>query len=258
MICFSTFSKILVVLFPLSYDKQERFPYQLKGGLHVENEYTHITIILDRTGSMQSIRDDTIGGFNVFLAENKNQPGKCTLTLVQFDSQDPYEIIHQFKPLDEVPDLTHETYVPRASTPLLDALGRGINDLEQQLSLLDAGKKPAGVVFVVVTDGKENASREFSRDQIIKMIADKQEKDEWQFVYLSADLDAINEAAQHGFRDRSVMGFDKTSIGSKAAWDSLSKRHRTYRREIQRGFGFIDEDRRKHEIEKKRKKGSDS
>ena len=224
----------------------------------MDKEYTHITIILDRTGSMQDIRDDTIGGFNAFLAENKNQPGRVTLTLVQFDSQDPYEVIHQFTPLNDVPQLTHETYVPRASTPLLDALGRGINDLEQQLSLLDKEMKPAGVVFVVVTDGKENASREFCRDQIVKMIAEKQEQDEWQFVYLSADLDAINEALQHGFRGGSVMGYDKTSIGSKAAWDSLSKRHKTYRREIQRGFGFIEEDRQKHEIEKKRKKESDS
>ena len=224
----------------------------------MDNEYTHISFILDRTGSMQSIRDDTIGGFNAFLTENKNQPGRITLTLVQFDSQDTYEVIHQITPLDDVPDLTHETYVPRASTPLLDALGRGINDLEQQLSLLEEEMKPAGVVYVGVTDGKENASREFGRDQIVKMIAEKQEKDEWQFVYLSADLDAINEAIQHGFRDRSVMGFDKTSVGSRAAWDSLSKRHRTYRRDLQRGFGFIEEDRRHHEVEKKSKKGSNS
>ncbi len=78
-------------------------------------DYTHMAVILDRTGSMESIRDDTIGGFNAFLNEQKQQPGKATLTLVQFDSQDPYEVIHQVKTIKEVPELTKETYVPRAT-----------------------------------------------------------------------------------------------------------------------------------------------
>jgi hypothetical protein len=75
--------------------------------------YTHIAVILDRTGSMESIRDDTIGGFNAFLSQQKAEPGLATLTLVQFDSQDPYEVIHQYMLLGKVPDLTRETFVPR-------------------------------------------------------------------------------------------------------------------------------------------------
>lgn len=80
----------------------------------MKQDYTHITVILDRTGSMESIRDDTIGGFNVFLGRQKVEPGTATLTLVQFDSQDPYEVIYRFRPIDEIPELTRETYVPRA------------------------------------------------------------------------------------------------------------------------------------------------
>src|ERR1043165_4100560 len=99
----------------------------------MKSDYTHLAVILDRTGSMESIRDDTIGGFNAFLNAQKDAPGQATLTLAQFDSQDPYEIVHHFKPLGEVPELTRETFVPRASTPLLDAIGRGINDLEKSL-----------------------------------------------------------------------------------------------------------------------------
>jgi len=129
--------------------------------------YIHIAVILDRTGSMESIRDDTIGGFNAFLNEQKQQPGKATLTLVQFDSQDPYEVIHQVKTIQEVSELTRETYVPRASTPLLDAIGRGINDLEKSVADMKEGDRPSKVVFVVITDGQENASREFRRDQIL-------------------------------------------------------------------------------------------
>jgi len=96
--------------------------------------------------------------------------------LVQFDSQDPYEVIHRFKPIAEVPELTRETYVPRASTPLLDAMGRGIIDLEKSLSELSEADRPAKVVMVVVTDGQENASREFRKEQIEKMIKEQIEK----------------------------------------------------------------------------------
>jgi hypothetical protein len=139
----------------------------------MRQDYTHIAVILDRTGSMAVIRDDTIGGFNTFLQQQKAEPGSATLTLVQFDSQDPYEVIHRFKPIAEVPELTRETYVPRASTPLLDAMGRGIIDLEKSLSELSEADRPAKVVMVVVTDGQENASREFRKEQIEKMIDDQ-------------------------------------------------------------------------------------
>ncbi|MBN2446955.1 MAG: hypothetical protein JXO22_09530, partial [Phycisphaerae bacterium] len=90
--------------------------------------------------------------------------------MVQFDSQDAYEVVHNFKPLAEVPSLTRDTYVPRAATPLLDALGRGINDLEHQLGALSADEKPKRVMMVVITDGRENASREFRKEQVSKMI----------------------------------------------------------------------------------------
>jgi hypothetical protein len=85
-------------------------------GNQMKPDYTHMAVILDRTGSMESIRDDTIGGFNAFLNEQKQQPGKATLTLVQFDSQDPYEVIHQVKTIQEVSELTKKTYVPRATS----------------------------------------------------------------------------------------------------------------------------------------------
>ena len=98
--------------------------------------YSHITILLDRTGSMESIRDDVIGGFNTFLKEQQALPGSATLTLVQFDTQDPYEVLHDFQPLAKIKPLTRKTFVPRASTPLLDGIGRGINDLEKKLGEL--------------------------------------------------------------------------------------------------------------------------
>ena len=220
----------------------------------MDESYTHVSIILDRTGSLASIRDDTIGGFNVFLNEKKQQPGSVTLTLVQYDSQDPYEVIHQFTQINEVPELTRETYVPRAGTPLLDAIGRGINDLDQKLALLDDKGKPSGVVFVVITDGKENSSKEFRRDQIVKMLNEKQEKDDWQFVFLSADLESIKDAREYGFQASSVMSYDKNRRGSRSAWSSLSRSTSEYHRAKKMGFKFTDEDRDQQESEQKRKK----
>lgn len=216
-------------------------------------DYTHIAIILDRTGSMEAIRDDTIGGFNAFLNAQKAEPGLATLTLVQFDSQDPYEVVHHFKPLADVPELTRETFVPRASTPLLDAMGRGINDLEKSLVDLPENERPARVVMVIITDGQENASRDFRKDQVEKMIREKQEKFAWQFVFLSADLNAIGDALQSGVPSASVMAHDLSERGVGAAWASLSRSVSDYRAARKEDVSFTEEDRAQQESEKKRK-----
>lgn len=219
----------------------------------MKDGYIHISVILDRTGSMETIRDDTIGGFNAFLNAQKAELGLASLTLVQFDSQDPYEIVYHFKPLAEVPELTRETFVPRATTPLLDAIGRGINDLEKSLADITEAERPSRVVMVVITDGQENASREFRKDQIEKMIKEKQEKATWQFVFLSADLNAIGDALASGVRAASTLAHDKDSHGVGAAWASLSGRVSDYRSGNKEDVSFSDEDRSEQKIEKKRK-----
>ncbi len=213
----------------------------------MKESYTHISVILDRTGSMESIRNDTIGGFNTFLGEQKSQPSLATLTLVQFDTQDPYEVVHKFKPIQEVSPLTRETYVPRASTPLLDAMGRGINDLDACLAALPDGEKPARVVIVVVTDGQENSSHEFRKEQIVKMIKEKQEKQNWQFVFLSADLKSIGDAREYGIAMDSSMAYLKNPDGTSSAWKSLSGRTSDYRSARRKNVSFTEEDRKKQE-----------
>lgn len=210
----------------------------------MKKDYTHITVILDRSGSMESIRDDTIGGFNAFLKKQNAEKGTATLTLVQFDSQDPYELIHRFRPIGDVPELTRETFVPRATTPLLDAIGRGINDLEMSLGEIKKAALPSKVVFVVVTDGRENASREFRKDQIEKMIRERTEKSDWQFVFLSADLDAIGDAMAVGIHADAVLAFEKSGKGSQRAWESLSVRTSDYRADRKEKMGFEPDDRK--------------
>jgi len=205
-------------------------------------DYTHITIILDRTGSMESIRDDTIGGFNTFLTQQQAAPGSATLTLVQFDSQNPYEIIHRFRPIRQVPKLTRAKFVPRASTPLLDALGRGINDLEQSLAELEPEYRPAKIVFVVVTDGQENASQEFRKDQIEKMIKARTEQNHWQFVFLSADLAAIEDAGSLGFANRAMQPFAKTQDGVVGVWHCLARNVQDFREDRKDNIDFTSDD----------------
>ncbi|KFN48827.1 vWA domain-containing protein [Arenimonas composti] len=182
---------------------------------------SHITILLDRTGSMQDIRADVVGGFNAFLAAQQALPGQATLTLVQFDSQDPYEVIHAAAPLATVAPLTLEQYVPRASTPLYDAMGRGILDLELRLARLPEAERPRQVIFVVVTDGMENASREFRRDRVMALIEAKK-KLGWDFVFLSADLGAFADAGDLGVVYESRLAFSKSARGSERAWAAAS------------------------------------
>lgn len=206
-------------------------------------DYTHISIILDRTGSMASIRDDVIGGFNTFLAEQKQQGGKATLTLVQFDSQDPYEVVHHFRPLETVPELDRHTYVPRASTPLYDAIGRGITDLEQSLARLQAEGAPSKVMMVIITDGYENASQEFTRDQVAKMIQEKQNQDGWQFIFLSAAWESMQDVQSMGVSDDVCLAFVADAPGQEKMWASLSKQTSKYRKGEKKKFSFDEEDR---------------
>lgn len=211
----------------------------------------HISIILDRTGSMEAIRDDTIGGFNTFLKEQQDLDGEATITLAQFDTQDPYEVVYDFIPLAKAEKLTRETYVPRAATPLLDAMGRGINDVEKKIADLPKKDQPTKVVLVVITDGQENSSREFRKDQVAKMIQEKQDAG-WQIVFLGADLDGINDAITVGLAHDQTMAYDPTKDGTRSAYASLSASLTSYRADRVATMCFTDKDRAKQASEKRR------
>lgn len=205
------------------------------------NEYTHISIILDRSGSMETLRSDTIGGFNAFLKEQQEQPGKATLTLVQFDSQDPYEVLCDFKSIREVPGLTYQTFVPRSATPLLDAVGRGINDIESKISVLKKSQAPENIVFMIITDGQENSSREFKLSRIKEMVKEKTAQG-WHFLFLSADLQSFSEAGDMGYDANISVFFD--SGGTRDSWSVIAEKTTAFRRS-KRSMSFDEEDRRK-------------
>jgi hypothetical protein len=207
------------------------------------SQLSHITVILDRTGSMSSIREDVIGGFNTFLAAQQAEPAPATFTLVQFDSQDPYEVLQSSVPIGDVRPLTAETYVPRASTPLYDAVGRGIMDLEATVARLGESDRPGKLVFVIVTDGQENASTEFSRASVMALIEAKR-KAAWEFVFLSADPESFADAERLGMARESRLLFKKTRQGNDRAWASMSEKMSAYRGGVADSVQFDEKDRR--------------
>ena len=187
------------------------------------NDRTHISVILDRTGSMEPIRADTIGGFNSFLAQHQALNAGTTFTLVQFDTRDPFEVLHGFVPIERVKPLTEETFVPRGGTPLNDAICRGIIDLDGRISALPAGERPSRVLFVIVTDGHENSSREFTGAQVRGMI-DAHRKAGWQFVFLSADEAAVSNGREVNIEERFSASVPKSARGTRDLWRMASSR----------------------------------
>lgn len=210
------------------------------------NERSHISVILDRTGSMECIREDVIGGFNTFLAQQQASPIPATFTLVQFDSQDSYEVLQSFAPIASIPPLTGEQYVPRASTPLYDAMGRGIIDLEAKLAGIPDSERPGKIIFVVVTDGQENASREFNRARVMGLIEAKKGLG-WDFVFLSADEGAFQDARGMGVEEHASLQFSKSKRGNDAAWLSASNKITARRSGIAQHVIFDSEDRKASE-----------
>lgn len=182
---------------------------------------SHISVILDRSGSMATIKDDIISGFNTFLNSQKKLSSDCTFTLIQFDSVNPYEVIYDFRPISEVAELNEKTFVPRGTTPLLDCIGRGIKDIESKLAS-NTSEKIERIFFVIITDGKENSSREFKKDDIVKLIEEKQSKDKWEFIFLSTDLEAISDAHSYGFNQAATAHFNKNPESVRYMMNKLS------------------------------------
>ncbi len=196
---------------------------------------SHLYVLLDRSGSMESMRADVIGGFNNLVAEQRADGPDARLTLVQFDSQDPHEIVIAAAPITHVPALTPATFVPRGGTPLLDATGRLITlaaSREDRRRLLR--KRPEDVTVITITDGMENQSHEFTRQQIVRLVKEKEARG-WTFVFLGAGIDAYGEAGGMGYDARSVQAFAPTAPGAAAAFQSVSAAMSTRRARLRNG-----------------------
>jgi Mg-chelatase subunit ChlD len=188
----------------------------------VKKETTHILAILDRSGSMRPVINDAIGGYNTFLAEQKKLKDKATLSGMMFD--DKFEELNDGKVLNikDVPELTLATFSPRGSTALFDAIGKTVNTYKATKNNADK------VLVMIITDGHENASREYKQNDIADLIK-YQKTQNWQFVFLCSTEDAITVGASLGVSKGNTFKFDNTSVGNNVMYSKLSKSVESYR-----------------------------
>jgi Mg-chelatase subunit ChlD len=171
------------------------------------SDNTVIVVVLDRSGSMVSIKSDTEGGFNAFMAEQAKQPGNVLVTLAQFDTE--YEIVYTDKPISEVPKLDLR---PRGATSLLDAIGLTVVATGERLAALQEDERPAHVIVLVMTDGLENSSKEWTKEKVFELVKQQTDDYSWVFIFMGANQDAIAEGAKMGFSGDSSLTYDSANV----------------------------------------------
>lgn len=189
---------------------------------------TEIAFILDRSGSMESMTHAAISGFNEFLkaqqatVDDEGKPIPATFSLILFDHE--YLAVHNRQDIQTARPLTPDTYVPRGSTALLDAIGRTIDYIGQELAATPEAERPAKVIIAILTDGEENSSRQFSMEDINRRITHQTEKYQWEFMFLGANQDAIATAARMGIHARHAATFAANVDDFHASNDVIAKK----------------------------------
>lgn len=183
---------------------------------------TLITFLLDRSGSMQSIKSDVVGGFDAFLTEQRAGDGECHVTLAQFDNE--YEVVYHAMPVGDVPPLELN---PRSSTALLDSMGKLITDTAAEIAALAENDRPGSVIVAIMTDGMENSSREWSRPAIKSLVEQQTTQFGWEFLYMGADQDAVEVGKDLGVRAEQAVTYGRGK--SREAMAAMSGNVRGYR-----------------------------
>ena len=185
----------------------------------MKKNLTELVFILDRSGSMAGLEADTIGGFNAMIEKQRGEPGEAVISTVLFDNET--EVIHDRIPLDRVPRLTEKEYYVRGCTALLDAVGGAIHHIGNVHKYAREEDRPEKTLFVITTDGMENASRRYTYDKVKAMIERQREKYGWEFLFLGANIDAAREAARFGIRADFAADYHADSIGTEAVYESV-------------------------------------
>ncbi len=182
---------------------------------------TELVFILDRSGSMAGLEPDTIGGFNAMIEKQKKEEGGALVSTLLFDTRT--DVIHDRLPLDEVPELTDREYYVRGCTALLDAVGGAIHHIGNIHKYARKEDVPEKTLFVITTDGMENASREYSYDRVKKMIKRQQSKYGWEFLFLGANIDAAAEAGRFGIDAGHAVDYHSDRDGTALNYEVLSE-----------------------------------
>jgi uncharacterized protein YegL len=201
---------------------------ETKENTMAKKDLTEIVCVIDRSGSMSAMCAEAIGGFNSFLDDQKKEEGEAKLTLVLFDHE--YMKVHDGAPIADVAPLNTTTYEPRGTTALLDAVGRTIDDVGKRLSDLTEEERPEKVIVSIMTDGFENASKDYSLTKVRDMIAHQTDMYQWEFVFLGATLEANKMAADAGIPLANIASFTSTGAGVRAAYADISTRTAAYRK----------------------------
>ena len=186
----------------------------------IKNGVTELVFILDRSGSMAGLESDTIGGFNAMIDKQKKQDGECYVSTVLFDNVS--EVLHDRVKLSEIKPMTDKEYTVRGCTALIDALGGAIHHIGNIHKYARNEDVPEHTVFVITTDGMENASRKYSSDKVKAMIERQKEEYGWEFLFIGANIDAVETAAQYGISEDRAVNYIPDSAGTHILYESVS------------------------------------
>ena len=187
----------------------------------MKKNLTELVFILDRSGSMAGLEQDTIGGFNAMMEKQKQEPGETLVSTVLFDHTS--QVIFDRVPLGQLQPLTEKEYFVRGSTALLDAVGGAIHHIGNVHKYAREEDRPEKTLFVITTDGMENASCRYDYDQVKAMIRRQQERYGWEFLFLGANIDAAQEAGRFGIRPECAADYHADSQGTQVIYESLSQ-----------------------------------
>ena len=182
---------------------------------------TELVFILDRSGSMAGLEDDTIGGFNSMIQKQKNEPGEAYVSTVLFDNVS--EVIHDRETIQKIEPMTRNEYYVRGCTALLDAVGGAIHHIGNVHKYAREEDRPEKTLFIITTDGMENASRRYSYTQLKAMIERQKEKYGWEFIFLGANIDAAKEAARFGIDADCAADYHADSEGTAVIYEAMSE-----------------------------------
>ncbi len=185
-----------------------------------QNNITELVFILDRSGSMHGLEKDTIGGFNAMIETQKKQEGTCYVSTILFD--DVSEVLHDRLELKDVPLMTGEDYTVRGCTALLDAVGSAIRHIANIHKYARPEDVPTRTMFVITTDGLENASTHFTLDQVRRKIEHEKEKYGWEFLFLGANIDAVTTAKNFGIAPNRAVNYHADKKGTGVIYDTVA------------------------------------
>lgn len=186
----------------------------------MNKDLTEIIFLLDRSSSMAGLEQDTIGGYNSFLARQAGLEGETIVTTVLFD--DKYEVLGSGINAKNV-KLTESEYLVRGTTALLDAVGKTIVDVGCRLAKMEEHQRPGKIIFVITTDGMENASTEFTYEKVLNLIRHQQEKYSWEFIFMGANIDSAEEAGNLGIDEKHAYSFEASSLGVEKMYKMVTE-----------------------------------